>query len=229
MLAWKVLDGVSSCHGGTAKWYKPYGKNRPGKWMPKIARIKPCTRGYHVCDTVEDLLAWLGPDIWVCEWRGDSTSAGDKRVVEQARLVRHVDTWNERTARLFAVDCAEDVLHLWEERYPNDDRPRKAIEAARALAEGTMGVKEVKSAANAADNAAANANSVAILYDDVTSAAAADAARTAAYSSYRYDDYARAARNAARNAVSSVAYAGQRAHIRAKLLERLDSIIGPLA
>src|SRR5690606_37641174 len=32
----------------------------------------------------------------------------------------------------FACDCAERVLHLFENKFPNDDRPRKAIEAARS-------------------------------------------------------------------------------------------------
>lgn len=33
--------------------------------------------------------------------------------------------------RLFAADCAERVLHLFENERPNDNRPRKAIEATR--------------------------------------------------------------------------------------------------
>src|SRR3990167_7169745 len=31
----------------------------------------------------------------------------------------------------FAADCAERVLHIYEARYPGDDRPRRAIAAAR--------------------------------------------------------------------------------------------------
>ena len=34
----------------------------------------------------------------------------------------------------FAADCAERVLPKFEDRYPDDQRPRKAIEAARAWA-----------------------------------------------------------------------------------------------
>jgi len=32
---------------------------------------------------------------------------------------------------LFAILCAEAVLSVYENKYPTDDRPRKAIEAAR--------------------------------------------------------------------------------------------------
>lgn len=37
---------------------------------------------------------------------------------------------------LWAADCAEHVLHLFEAQQPDDVRPREAIEAARAWARG---------------------------------------------------------------------------------------------
>jgi hypothetical protein len=39
---------------------------------------------------------------------------------------------------LWAAQCAEHVLHLFEDRQPRDTRPRDAIEAARAWAHGDM-------------------------------------------------------------------------------------------
>ncbi len=39
---------------------------------------------------------------------------------------------DQRTLALWAADCAEHVLPYFEEKYPGDDRPRKAIEACRA-------------------------------------------------------------------------------------------------
>jgi hypothetical protein len=45
----------------------------------------------------------------------------------------------EREARLFAADCAESVLHIYETERPKDARPRKAIAAARAYANGEIG------------------------------------------------------------------------------------------
>ena len=36
---YKVLNADGSCyHGGQGKWFLP-GKNKPGKWMPKIKGI----------------------------------------------------------------------------------------------------------------------------------------------------------------------------------------------
>ena len=48
----------------------------------------------------------------------------DKRWV----FVRSID---KNKLRFVAADFAERVLHFYENKYPNDDRPRKAIEAAR--------------------------------------------------------------------------------------------------
>jgi hypothetical protein len=38
---------------------------------------------------------------------------------------------DQKTLGVWAIDCAERVLPLFEEEYPQDDRPRKAIEALR--------------------------------------------------------------------------------------------------
>jgi hypothetical protein len=39
---------------------------------------------------------------------------------------------DQRLLAVWAADCAEHVLPLFEKAYPNDGRPRKAIEACRA-------------------------------------------------------------------------------------------------
>jgi hypothetical protein len=38
---------------------------------------------------------------------------------------------DHRLLALWAADCAQHVLHLFEEVQPSDDRPRRAIEQAR--------------------------------------------------------------------------------------------------
>jgi len=47
---------------------------------------------------------------------------------------------------IWAADCAEHVLHLFEEIRPNDERPRRAIEAARAWAQGAITMTQSKAA-----------------------------------------------------------------------------------
>ena len=55
---------------------------------------------------------------------------------------------------LWATDCAEHVLHLFERARPNDDRPRRAIELGRAWARGEIPWAEARTAAGHANAAA---------------------------------------------------------------------------
>ena len=57
-----------------------------------------------------------------------------------------------KLTQLLAADFAERVLPIFEKAYPDDQRPRKAIEASRLFAEGKIGA-----AARAAAGAAARA------------------------------------------------------------------------
>lgn len=64
---------------------------------------------------------------------------------------------DHRSQALWAADYAERVLPLFEDVFPGDDRPRKAIEAARAWARGEIRVSEARAAAIAAHAAARDA------------------------------------------------------------------------
>ncbi len=55
---------------------------------------------------------------------------------------------------VWAADCAQHVLHLFEQTRPGDDRPRKAIELARAWAQSEITWTEARVAAFAANAAA---------------------------------------------------------------------------
>jgi hypothetical protein len=55
---------------------------------------------------------------------------------------------------LWAADCAQHVLHLFEEIQPNDDRPRRAIELARAWARGEVTMTQARTSAGFAQAAA---------------------------------------------------------------------------
>lgn len=168
------LDGTPY-HGGSGRWHLPKG-SKPGKWMPKITPVVACKSGYHLV-TIDQLLNWLGPTIWIAEGKGEHLKQKDKHVFSEARLVQ-MTHWNKDSARLFAADCAERVLHIFEERYPTDSRPREAINAAR------MGITgEVAAAAAAYAYAYADA-------DDAAAAAAAAYAAAAVAADAAYADAA---------------------------------------
>ena len=61
---------------------------------------------------------------------------------------------NQKILVIWATDCAEHVLSYFEEKYPKDNRPRKAIEAGRAWVYGKISVGEARSAAFSAHAAA---------------------------------------------------------------------------
>lgn len=47
---------------------------------------------------------------------------------------------------IWASDCAQHVLHLFEEKQPDDDRPRRAIESARAWVRGEITMTQARTA-----------------------------------------------------------------------------------
>lgn len=83
--------------------------------------------------------------------------ARDRRFVAVHRggvldLARH------RLLASWAADCAEHVLPLFTRRHPDDDRPRRAIEAARAWSRGEITVGAAREAALRAHAAAREAS-----------------------------------------------------------------------
>ena len=61
---------------------------------------------------------------------------------------------NHHLLAIWAADCAQHVLHLFEEMRPDDDRPRRAIELARAWARGEIPMAQARTAAGHAMGAA---------------------------------------------------------------------------
>jgi hypothetical protein len=55
---------------------------------------------------------------------------------------------------VWAADCAEHVLHFFEEARPGDERPRRAIDLGRAWARGEIPWAEARTAAGHANAAA---------------------------------------------------------------------------
>ena len=107
-----------------------------------------------------------------------------------AELLSKLD---HKTLVIWATDCAEHVLPYFEEKYPKDNRPRKAIEAGRAWIRGEIAMSEARTAAFAAHAAARDANP--------------DAARAAA----RAAGHAAATAHVAGHAVHTATYAARAA------------------
>ena len=116
-----------------------------------------------------------------------------------------LDEQDHRSLVLWATDCAERVLPYFEEKYPKDDRPRKALEAGRAWVRGEITFGELRAAALAAHSAARDA-------EHAAARSAGQAAATAHVAGH--------ARHAATYAVSAVTYAASEHADAATAMER---------
>ena len=173
--------------------------------LNKIKLHSPCKDGW------EKLLNYLNKtqsDDEVLELRTILESNGLDDTIWAFRAVDDKD----KEIILFAADFAELVLPIYEKHYPDDKRPRLAIQAARDYANGLIKIEELYAARDAAGDAASAAN-----------AAAWVAARTAASAAWAASDAREAAwaASVAREAAwdASVASAAARAEIKQLLLK----------
>ncbi len=162
------------------QWSLP-DADTPGEWAPKY-KTKPILyeRGYYWCEA-RHAIHHLHVECYLFEPWGETVRGNDENVSQGGRLLRRVETWNDRTARLFAADCAETVAHLC----GDDPRPREAIEIARRYVQGQATEAELAAAhadakivANRAHNAIPRAQ--ANFWYDRDSVAALAAVRGAA-------------------------------------------------
>jgi hypothetical protein len=161
-------------------------------WQTDLKAHEPCAAGYkwaldnNIASLAEAFAKLERGDWWL--WLADAYEVK----LDKPRLVT------------FAADCAERVLPKFEERYPDDKRPRKALEAARAWV--TCPSPETRTATYAATDAAAtNAATYATYAADAAATYAAYAATDAAAANATYATYAAA--YAAANATYAATYA----------------------
>ncbi len=139
---------------------------------------------------------------------------GLKNITQEDKLWVVFRLMPKDSIRLAAADIAESVLHIFENKYPNDCRPRKAIEAARCGNKVTA-----DAAAAAAYAAAATAAARAAAYADAAAAAAYAAAATAADAAAADADAAAA--DAARAAATAAATAADARSTQEKLIRKI--------
>ena len=196
-----------------------------GEWITVDGPLRMCNNGIHVT-TVESAVRWLDERAHLVEIRGEHIVGDDKLCCREVLIHPALPHWTRETIVRFAADCAERVLPIFEAKYPNDDRPRKAVEAARS---GDAQRARAASAAAAA-YAAADAASAYAAYASASAYAAyaaADAAASAdAASAYAYAAYASASAYAAYAAASAyAAYAAADAAERKWQSERLAALL----
>jgi len=198
--------------------------------LTSLRKLKPCESGYKWChknfkkgqNDLAEVLRNLNNDNHY-DWAN-------------WLIVRHM-TYEQQIK--YAIFVAEQVIDIFEKKYPKDDRPRKAIEAAKeylktkaayaaAYAAYAADAADAAYAADAAADAAYAAADAAYAADAAAYAAdAADAARAAYAAAYaaRAADAAYAA-DAAADAAYAAAYAADAAaELKEKIIEYGISLI----
>ena len=151
---WKFLrEGMRSQHGSTT-W-------KVGEWK-KEGNISICNRGFHASNRIGQALSYVQGEILAeVEVRGESAVENDKEVWSEMRVVKAYK-WQKKDSMALAIFAAEQVIDTFEKEYPNDKRPREAIEAAKRYVENPtdenmMAAEAAAKAAWAAEAEAARA------------------------------------------------------------------------
>ena len=191
---WKFLDlkdGVIVSRHDASPWV-----------MKKMRTVKAPERacvGLNCSSFINDALGYVDGEVLAkVQYGGKCIHGDDKVTCEKMRIVKAWKWGREQSVKM-AIYSAEQVLPNFEKKFPDDKRPRLAIEAARSAASSAAS-SAARSAASSAYEAASSAASSA-------ARSAYEAARSAASSAYEAASSAASssARSAARSAASSAA------------------------
>lgn len=142
MILWKTIPEGFESHGH--KW-------RMNKWYEVEGELIMCENGFHASRLLPDAFSYVSP-YWVCkvEIGDDFIEDGDKVVARRMRIIKKY-RWTKRDNVRFAVWCARRSLQFFENEFPDDKRPRRAIEAAEKYLSNPC--KRTKNAAESAASA----------------------------------------------------------------------------
>ena len=202
---WKFLrTGLKSDYNGF-QW-------EIGKW--ETTECERLCVGFNCSNRIIDAMRYVSGEILAEVESGGKCFEDDSKSTHEKMRIVNAWNWRKEDSVELAIYSSEMVLHVFENTFPSDDRPRKAIEAAKSWLAGKSA-----NAANAAANAASAASAYANAASAYASAAAADAAvyaANAAAASVSVSAYASAYASAADKSVTD--------KIESWLLERVKKL-----
>ena len=195
---WKSMRaGLVSGSGRLGPW-------KVGKWRVHPDKLTMCESGFHASENVIDAMRYVNAEVIAkVEVRGKNLQQDDKQCWSEMRVIQSWE-WTKEDNMVLAIYAAELAIGIYENKYPDDKRPREAIETAKAwLKDPTeKNRKAAEAAAWAAEAAAEAARAAAWAAAWAAAEAAAEAAAWAA---------AEAAEAAARAAAWAAAWAAAEA------------------
>jgi len=159
MKLWKVFKAGMKSNNGNIEW--PIGK-----WNKHEGPLKICRYGFHASERIIDAMQYTSAEIIAeVEVQGASQKHKNKQVWSEMRVVRTWE-WTKGDSVALAIFASEKVLKIFEDEYPDDKKPRQAIDAAKKwlknpTEENRIAAEEAAGAAAWAAGAAARAEEAA--------------------------------------------------------------------
>jgi hypothetical protein len=171
---YKFLRKGNKSENGNHKWTL-------GKWYKFDGGLEMCKSGFHCSKGIYQAFSYVQGEILAeVEIRGKHLTETDKEVWSEMRVVKTY-AWTKIDSVLFSIYTARLCLDAFEKAFPDDKRPRLAIEAAEKYTKyPTKKNGRAARAAGAAAEAAAWAAEAAAWAAAWAAEAAAEAAAKAA-------------------------------------------------
>ena len=123
-MKYKFLRSGLKSDSGNLSW-------KIGKWVHQDGELDICHNGLHCSRYPDQAFSFVqGEILALVETKGKSIIQDDKECWSDMRVVKAYE-WTKKDSVALAIYAAELVIDIFEKEYPHDNRPRKAIEAAK--------------------------------------------------------------------------------------------------
>ena len=121
---WKVFKAGLQSNNGDIKWKR-------GEWQTHKGKLSLRSSGFHCSRRIIDAMQYTPAEIIAqVEVKGKSLKDSNKECWEKMRIIKTYE-WTKEDSVSLAIFGAELVLFNFEKEFPDDKRPREAIEAAK--------------------------------------------------------------------------------------------------
>lgn len=145
------MEALKTLRPGRVAPYTGIMWPEPGEWLDADAPVSLCRSGVHAL-LPEALPMWILEELWRIELSDVEHLAPGIVVGSRGRLIDRVETWNDETAREFAVACADRVREGLSGRAA--ERAAMAATSANEAVAGRSAITVSYMAAHAAEAAA---------------------------------------------------------------------------
>ena len=120
----REVDGKIKSDNGKITW-------KIGKQKTHREELKLCQSGFHCSKEIQQAFSFVQGEVSaIVKCDGKYLKEDDKEVWQKMTIVKAYK-WTKKDSVALAIYAAELVIDNYEKEYPNDQRPRNAIKAAK--------------------------------------------------------------------------------------------------